>query len=160
RTRAGVATGVVIVGELVHSLVADNPPIVGETANLAARLQECAQPDTLVIAPSTKRLLGDLFEYRDLGLMSLKGFSMPLRGWRVLGETAIQSRCEALRSRCTPLIGREVEMALLMRHWTEAKGGAGRMVLLSGEPGIGKSRIAVELQERLQNEPHLTRKYF
>src|SRR5262245_20908805 len=117
RARVGVATGVVIVGDLIHSHVADNPPIVGDTANLAARLQEFAEPDTLVIASSTKSLLGDLFAYRDLGPKSLKGFAEPIRVWRVLGETAIRSRFEALRSHRTPLVGRDQEMELMLRRW-------------------------------------------
>jgi class 3 adenylate cyclase/predicted ATPase len=154
--RVGIATGLVVVGgEVVEHDVA------GDTPNLAARLQALAEPDTVVIAASTRRLLGDLFEYRDLGAIEVKGIAAPVPAWQVLRPSIIASRFEALRdSALSPLIGREEEIDLLLRRWARAQTGDGQVVLISGEPGIGKSRITVELEGRLHAEPHLRLRYF
>ena len=155
-TRIGIATGLVVVGgEVVEH------DVVGDTSNLAARLQALAEPDTVVIAAGTHRLVGDLFEYRDLGEIELKGIAGTVPAWQVLRESGVASRFEALRgSALTPLIGRDEEIDLLLRRWARAKAGDGQIVLMSGEPGIGKSRITVELEERLHAEPHLRLRYF
>jgi class 3 adenylate cyclase/tetratricopeptide (TPR) repeat protein len=154
--RVGIATGVVVVGgEMVEHDVA------GDTPNLAARLQAWAEPDTVVIAASTRRLTGDLFEYRDLGEIELKGFAEPVPVWQVLRPSAAEGRFEALRTGAlTPLVGREEELELLLRRWRRATAGEGQVVLLSGEPGIGKSRLTVALCERLEGEPHTRLRYF
>jgi class 3 adenylate cyclase len=151
--RVGIATGLVVVGDLIGSGPSLESAAVGETPNLAARLQTVAEPGMVVIAEVTRRLTGRLFEYRDLGPMELKGFAVPVHVWAVLGETAIDSRFEALRPAQGPLIGREEELALLLRRWDQAKSGEGRVVLLSGEPGIGKSRLIAALEQRLSDEP-------
>lgn len=161
RVRIGIATGEVVVGDLIISGEGQERGVVGETPNLAARLQALAQPDAVVIGRQTRQLLGDLFEYRDLGAVEMKGFPLPLHPYQVVGESAVESRFEALHGTTpTPLVGREEEVDLLQRHWYRAKGGEGRVVLLSGEPGIGKSRLIVTLQERIQNEPHTHLRYF
>ena len=135
--------------------------VVGDTPNLAARLQALAEPDTVVIAAGTRGLVGDLFEYRDLGEIELKGIAGTVPAWQVLRPSAVASRFEALRgSALTPLVGRDEEIELLLRRWARAKAGDGEVVLISGEPGIGKSRIAAALEERLQAEPHLRLRYF
>jgi len=154
--RIGIATGTVVVGgEVVEH------DVVGDTPNLAARLQALAEPDTVVIAAGTRGLVGDLFEYRDLGEIELKGIAGTVPAWQVLRPSAVASRFEALRgSALTPLVGRDEEIELLLRRWARAKAGDGEVVLISGEPGIGKSRIAAALEERLQAEPHLRLRYF
>jgi class 3 adenylate cyclase/predicted ATPase len=154
RLRVGIATGMVVVGEFDASVVADQPEIIGGTPNLAARLQSIAEPNTIIIAPSTKRLAGGLFEYADLGPRNLKGFSQPIRAWQVLGESVVASRIEALRSAHSPLIGREEEVERLLRRWATAKHGEGRIVLVTGEAGIGKSRLTLALQEQLAAEAY------
>jgi class 3 adenylate cyclase/predicted ATPase len=159
RIRVGVATGVVIVGELTHLAQMDQPAVVGETPNLAARLQALAQPNTIVIDERTRRLTGRLFECEDLGMQELKGFAKPLRAWRVLARSAVDSRFEALHSTDLPLINRHDEFELLLRRWNQAKFGEGQVVLLSGEAGIGKSRLGAELGVKLQDEPHVRLHY-
>jgi len=135
--------------------------VVGETPNLAARLQALAEPDAVVIAARTRRLIGDLFEYRDLGAVEVKGIVAPVPAWQVLRPSAVGSRFEALRgSALSPLIGRDEEVELLLRRWVRAKAGDGQVVLISGEPGIGKSRITAELAQRLQSEPYIRLRYF
>jgi predicted ATPase/class 3 adenylate cyclase len=160
RVRVGIATGVVVVGELIGAGVSQEHEVVGETPNLAARIQALAEPGTVVIAATTQRLLGDLFEYRDLGAVSLKGFGDPVQVWQVTGLSTVDSRFEALRGTATPLIGRDEEIDLLLRRWDQAKRCEGSVVLISGEPGIGKSRIAQTLMERLSNQPHICLRYF
>ncbi|MES0098243.1 AAA family ATPase [Mesorhizobium sp. M0019] len=161
RVRIGIGTGQVIVGDLITAGEGQERGVVGETPNLAARLQALAEPGTVVIGPQTRQLVGDLFEYRDLGAVEVKGFPEPIHPYRVFRESAVESRFEALHGTTpTPLVGREEEVDLLQRHWHRAKSGEGRVVLLSGEPGIGKSRLTVTLQERIQNEPHTRLRYF
>jgi class 3 adenylate cyclase len=151
--RVGIATGLVIVGDLIGSGASLESAAVGETPNLAARLQAVAEPGTVVIADTTRNLTGGLFEYRDLGRASLKGMGSLVHAWAVLGERAIDSRFEALRSSQVSLVGREEELALLIRRWEQAKSGNGRVVLISGEPGIGKSRLIAALEQSLSNAP-------
>lgn len=154
--RVGVATGPVVVGELVGSEEARERAVVGETPNLAARLQALAQPGTVVVAGGTRRLVGDLFAMRDLGPTDLKGFAEPIRSWQVVNEGTAEGRFEALHpaAALTPLVGREHELALLLDRWERAKDGEGQVVLLTGEPGIGKSRLVRALRERLADEPY------
>src|SRR5215471_11617256 len=142
QVRIGIATGLVVVGDLIGTGAAQEQAVVGETPNLAARLQTLAEPGAVVIASSTRALIGGLFEYRDLGTVALKGFAEDVRAWQVLGTGAVESRFEALRTATTPLVGRDEEVDLLLRRWEQAKRGDGCVVLISGEPGIGKSRIA------------------
>ena len=154
QVRVGIATGLVVVGDLIGSGAAQEQEVVGETPNLAARLQALAEPGAVVISSSTRRLTGGLFDYRDLGTVALKGFAETVPAWQALGASAAESRFEALRASTTPLVGRGEEIDLLLRRWEQAKGGEGSVVLLSGEPGIGKSRIAETILERLSGEPH------
>src|SRR5262249_26744813 len=161
QARVGIATGLVVVGDLIGEGSAQEQSVVGETPNLAARLQALAEPGAVVIAAGTRRLLGDLFEYRDLGAVEVKGVASPVPAWQVLGPSAVESRFEALRGAVlSPLVGRGEEIDLLLRRWARAKAGDGQVVLISGEPGIGKSRIVAELAERLQAEPHIRLPYF
>ena len=160
QTRIGIATGLVIVGDLIGSGEAQERGIVGETPNLAARLQGIAEPDTVVIAESTRKLLGGLFELADLGAIHLKGILRPVPAWTALRTSSLESRFEALRTATTPLIGRDEEIELLMRRWTQAKSGEGCVVLISGEPGIGKSRLVETLHERLSTELHTRVRFF
>src|SRR5215471_6350649 len=161
QARVGIATGLVVVGDLIGEGSAQEQSVVGETPNLAARLQALAEPGAVVIAASTRRLIGDLFEYRDLGAVEVKGIAAPVPVWQVLRPSAVASRFEALHgSALAPLIGRDEEIDLLLRRWARAKAGDGQVVFISGEPGIGKSRIAAELEKRLHDEPHLYLRYF
>jgi len=160
QVRVGIATGLVVVGDLIGAGAAQEQAVVGETPNLAARLQSLAEPGAVVIARSTRRLTGGLYEYRDLGTVALKGFAENLPAFQVLGPSAVESRFEAMRTATTPLVGREEEIDLLMRRWEQAKRGDGQVVLISGEPGIGKSRIGQTVLERLGNEPHTRLRFF
>ena len=161
QTRVGIATGLVIVGDLIGSGEAQERGIVGETPNLAARLQGIAEPNTVVIAESTRTLLGGLFELEDLGAKDLKGIAGPVRAWAALRPASVESRFEALHgATLTDLVGREEELELLLRRWSKAKTGEGQVVLLSGEAGIGKSRLTASLMERLASEPHTRLRYF
>src|SRR5438876_2320740 len=161
QARIGIATGLVVVGDLIGEGSAQEQSVVGETPNLAARLQTLAEPDAVVIAAGTRCLVGDLFEYRDLGAVEFKGIAAPVPAWQVLRPNVVASRFEALRgSALTRLVGRDEEIDLLLRRWARAKAGDGHVVLVSGEPGIGKSRITAALAERLHAEPHLRLRYF
>ncbi|MCP3395529.1 AAA family ATPase [Bradyrhizobium sp. CCGB12] len=154
--RVGIATGPVVVGELIGEGAAREETVVGDTPNLAARLQALAEPDTVVISARTRELIGGLFELTELGMQILKGFPVLVRPWRVVGEGAAESRFEALHGTgLTPLVGRENEIGLLLEHWERAKDGEGQVVLLTGEPGIGKSRLVRALRGRLDDEPHM-----
>jgi class 3 adenylate cyclase/predicted ATPase len=161
KARVGIATGLVVVGDLIGEGSAQEQSVVGETPNLAARLQALAEPDAVVIAAGTRRLVGDLFECRDIGTVEVKGIAEPVSAWQVLRPSVVASRFEALRgSALTPLVGRDEEIDLLLRRWVRAKAGDGQVVLVSGEAGIGKSRITAALAERLHAEPHLRLRYF
>ena len=161
QTRVGIATGLVVVGDLIGSGASQEQAIVGETPNLAARLQGIAEPNSVVIAESTRKLVGNLFELEDLGAKDLKGIAGPVRAWAALRPASVESRFEALHaSGLTELVGREEELELLLRRWSKAKTGEGQVVLLSGEPGIGKSRLTAALLERLAAEPHTRLRYF
>ena len=161
QTRVGIATGLVVVGDLIGSAAAQERSIVGETPNLAARLQGLAEPNMVVIAESTRRLLGNIFELQDLGARELKGIPESVHVWAALRPSSVESRFEALHaSGLTALVGREEECELLLRRWAKAKNGEGQVVLLSGEAGIGKSRITAALLERIASEPHTRLRYF
>src|SRR5436305_1503105 len=161
QTRVGVATGVVIVGDLVGSGEAQERGIVGETPNLAARLQDIAAPNQVIVADGTRRLIGNLFELEDIGTKELKGIAGSPRAWVALRPSLVESRFEALHEGVlTALVGREEELELLLRRWSQAKSGEGQVVLLSGEAGIGKSRLTVALLEELAGEPHVILRYF
>src|SRR6516165_10168177 len=161
QARIGIATGTVVMNELLVNEIPAEKAIVGETPNLAARLQALAEPGTVLICPSTRQVTGGYFNYRDLGQLSLKGFAQPISASQVLGMSGVESRFEAMHaSRLPPLFGREEEMDLLLRRWRQATQEEGRVVVLTGEPGIGKSHIAVALNERLQSESHITLRYF
>jgi class 3 adenylate cyclase len=155
QTRIAVGSGVVVVGDLVRQSLTQENAAIGETTNLVARLQSVAEPNSIVISPVTQRLVGALFDYRDLGRHSLKGFAEPVHVRQVLGVSQVESRFEAQHpSGTSPLLGREEELDLLLRRWGQVKRGEGRVVLLTGEAGIGKSRLTRALQERLITEPH------
>ena len=160
QTRVGIATGLVVVGDLIGSGEAQERGIVGETPNLAVRLQALAAPSTVVIAASTRQQIGDLFDLDDLGPKALAGLAAPQRAWRVLGESGEVSRFAALRSETSALVGRDEEVDLLVRRWKQVKTGEGRVVLISGEPGIGKSRLTTWLSEHIEGESHTRMRYF
>ena len=161
KVRIGIATGTVVVGDLIGEGAAQEEAVVGETPNLAARLQAAAEPGTVVISASTRRVTGGLFEYRDLGPVALKGWTEPTPAWQVVGASEAASRFEAQHTtRLTPLLGRDDEIEVLSRRWRDATQGEGRVVVLTGEPGIGKSHIALAFQERLQAEPHIRLRYY
>jgi class 3 adenylate cyclase len=161
QTRVGIATGLVVVGDLIGSGASQEQTIVGETPNLAARLQGSAAPNAVVIAESTRKLVGNLFELKDLGAQVVKGISGPVRAWAAIRPSFVESRFEALHGAgLTELIGRDEELELLLRRWSKAKTGQGQAVLLSGEAGIGKSRLTAALSERLADEPHTRLRYF
>ncbi|MSO75726.1 MAG: adenylate/guanylate cyclase domain-containing protein [Alphaproteobacteria bacterium] len=160
RVRIGIATGLVVVGDLLGSGASREQAVVGETPNLAARLQALAEPNAVIVADSTRRQLGALFETQDLGPRTLKGFSEAQRAWRVIGESGVESRFAAFRTSETPLVGRAEELDLLLRRWSQAKGREGRVVLLAAEPGIGKSRLTEALVERIAGEAPVVLRYF
>jgi class 3 adenylate cyclase len=151
QVRVGIATGLVVVGDLVGEGASQEQAVVGETPNLAARLQAMAEPGSVMIAPATRRLVGDRFRLRALGRQQVKGLAEPVEAWAVEGVSLSEGRFEAVRSGgLTGFVGREHELGLLMERWNLAKDGEGQVVLLSGEPGIGKSRILAELRGRLE----------
>jgi class 3 adenylate cyclase/predicted ATPase len=159
--RIGIATGLVIVGNLSSEGALWEHAVVGDTPNLAARLQGIAEPNMIVVAESTRRLLGNLFELGDLGIGNLKGIAGPVQPWAVLRASSVSSRFEALHATgLTPLVGRKEESELLLRRWSKATSGEGQVVLLSGEAGIGKSRLTAAFAERLVGEPHTRLRYF
>jgi class 3 adenylate cyclase len=159
--RVGIATGQVVVGDLIGVGAAQEEAVVGETPNLAARLQGLAEPSGVVIAESTRRLVGGLFELADLGGRELKGFDARIRAWRVLGDSQAESRFAARSSTgLTPFVGRQHELGMLLDRFEQAKEGEGQVVLLSGEPGIGKSRLAHGLIEHLADEPHTRLRFY
>ena len=161
RTRVGIATGLVVVGDLIGSGASQEQAIVGDTPNLAARLQGVAEPNSVVIAESTRKLVGSLFELEGLGPQELKGISGPTRAWAALRPASVEGRFEAMHaSGLTDLVGRQEELDLLLRRWSRAKSGEGQVVLLSGEAGIGKSRLTAALLERVATEPHTRLRYF
>jgi class 3 adenylate cyclase/predicted ATPase len=161
QARIGIATGPAVVGDLIGEGVAREEAVVGETPNLAARLQALAASGSVVISQATRRLLGGLFELDDLGPQRLKGFAEPLVAWRVEGEGRAEGRFEALHGeRLTPLVGREHELGILLERWAWAKDGDGQVVLLSGEPGIGKSRVIRALRERNGDQPYTTLSHY
>jgi class 3 adenylate cyclase len=160
QVRVGIATGLVVIGEAIGSGDSRQQTAVGETPNLAARLQSLAGPNHVVIDAATRRQIGGLFECQDLGTVELKGLPAPVQAWHVVSENRALGQFEALRSGATPLVGRDEEMELLLRRWTQAKAGNGRVVLISAEPGMGKSRLAGALAERIAAEPHTRLRYF
>ena len=158
--RSGIATGLVVVGELMGEGDARERGVVGETPNLAARLQALAEPGNVVVAEATRRLLGGTFEMRPLGPQTLKGFDAPVSAWTVHREADHVSRFEASQSEAMPpFVGREQEVALLIERWRDAVAGEGQVVLLSGEAGIGKSRILAALREKIGVEANVTMCY-
>jgi class 3 adenylate cyclase/predicted ATPase len=161
QARVGIATGLVVVGDLIGSGDTRERSIVGDTPNLAARLQAMAEPNMVLICDVTRRILGNLFEFEDLGLRELKGFAKPTRIWAALRANALASRFEALRATgLSPLVGRDEELGLLLRRWQKAKSGEGQVVLLCGEAGIGKSRLAFAIQESIATEAQARLHYF
>ena len=153
--RIGIATGIVVVGDILGSGEARERGVVGETPNLAARLQSLAEPDSVVIGQKTHHLLGRLFDFRDLGGHAVKGFSDPIRAYQVLRPSSIASRFAALHGdHPTYLVGRDEELETLLRRWQHSRDAEGQVILLSGEPGIGKSRIAVAILEKISAEQH------
>jgi predicted ATPase/class 3 adenylate cyclase len=161
QARIGIATGTVVVQQLLIDETPVEQAVVGVTPNLAARLQALAEPGTVLICPNTRRLIGGHFDYRDVGPVALKGWAEPVPVWQVLGTSGVASRFEAMhKAKLPPLFGREEEIELLLRRWRHATQEEGRVVVLTGEPGIGKSHIALALEERLQSEPHIALRYF
>jgi class 3 adenylate cyclase/tetratricopeptide (TPR) repeat protein len=158
--RIGIATGLVVVGDLSGESALWEHAVVGDTPNLAARLQALAEPGAVVVATSTRRLLGDLFRLRDLGRHEVKGIAAPVAAWAVEGVSASESRFEAVRmAALTDLIGRESELDFLLERQRLAWKGEGQIVLISGEPGIGKSRLTAALAEHIAGEPHTRLRY-
>jgi class 3 adenylate cyclase len=158
--RLGIASGLVVVGDLIGAGAAQERGIVGETPNLAARLQALAEPGRLLIAENTRQQLGGLFDLEDLGPRTIAGFVEPQHIWQVLAESGLVSRFEALRSQAAPMIGHDEEMDLLLRRWAQAKAREGRVVLVSGEPGIGKSRLTAAFAESIAGERHTRLRHF
>jgi class 3 adenylate cyclase/predicted ATPase len=160
QVRLGIATGLVVVGDLIGSGHISDKEVLGEVPNLAARLLALAEPGAIVIADNTRRQIGSVFALEDLGFRELKGFSEPQRAWRVLGENRFKSRFEALRSAEMPLVDRQEEIELLLRRWAQARAGEGRVILFSGEAGIGKSRLTVALRDSIDADSFIDLQYF
>jgi class 3 adenylate cyclase/tetratricopeptide (TPR) repeat protein len=158
--RVGIATGLVVVGDLMGDGGSQEQAAVGDTPNLAARLQACAEPGMVVISEATRRLLGDSFILRSLRAQTFKGIDGPVPAFAVLGERALESRFAARHSGVVaPIVGRDQELALLLERWRQAKSGEGQVVLLTGEAGIGKSRITEALVEQVAAEPRVLIRY-
>ena len=158
--RVGIATGLVIVGDLIGEGASREEAVVGETPNLAARLQEAAPSGTVVIAAGTRRLLGEMFELRDLGSIRLKGFDRAVRGFEVLRPNPTESRFEARQpGRSAPMVGRDQELALVLERWRQSVAGEGQAVLVVGEAGIGKSRLVQALLDEAAADPHSALRY-
>ena len=161
QVRIGIATGLVVVGEPIGTGEARQQTAIGETPNWPLACKDLLRPNSIVIDATTRRQIGGLFDCRDLGLVALKGLPQPVPAWQVVDETAVESRFEAIHAgTMTPLIGRDEELDLLLRRWRQAKSGEGQLVLLSGEPGIGKSRLIAALEDQLRGEPQQTLRYF
>ena len=162
RTRIGISTGEVVVGHLIGEGIAAEHSVLGTTPNLAARLLALAEPDSVVISQSTRLLLGRLFEYRDLGAHVLKGFAEPVAAWRVLGEASFDSRFEATHGvpDLTPLVGRREELAVLSDRWHKAESGDGQVVILSGDAGVGKTRLVREFLHTLDPDSSTILQYY
>ena len=158
-TRIGIATGLVVVGDLIGEGSAREEAVVGDTPNLAARFQAMAEPGRPVVGETTRRLLGGAFTLADLGAREVKGFALPQHAFAVTGERSLESRFDARATPSVPLIGRDQELALLLERWTQAEAGDGQAVLLVGEAGIGKSRIVLALLDALAAEPHTRIRY-
>ena len=160
QVRVGIATGLVVVGETIGEGSAQEQAVFGETPNLAAHLQQLAAPNSVLVAASTHRLLGSAFVCADLGRVEVKGKSKPVAAWRIIGECVVESRFEAMRpKRLTRFVGRQEQLSRLLNFWEQAKRGAGQVVLLCGEPGIGKSRISNALLDSIAEEPHVKIRY-
>jgi hypothetical protein len=160
RCRVGIATGMAIIGGLSGDGALQHREVIGDAPNLAGRVQLSIQPDIVAIEPATRRLIGNLFDCRNLGTIDTTRGTEPLHIWQVLEDSAIANRFEALRGLAlSPLVGRDEEIDVLLRRWASAKAGDGQVVLVSGEPGLGKSRLAAALEERLCAEPHTRLRY-
>jgi len=159
-TRVGIATGLAVVGDLIGAGASREEAVVGDTPNLAARLQSLADSNDVLISEATRALTGRLFECQALDAVAVRGYDAPIHAWKVLREAAIDSRFEALRSGHTPLFGRDEELAVLLARWEQARDGQGQVVLLSGEAGIGKSRLSAAVEEHLRNAAHLRLRWF
>ena len=157
--RVGIATGLVVV-DMIGEGPAREWTVLGDAPNLAARLQASAEPGTVLIAPTTHRLIGDVFECRALGTREIRGLARPLEVWQVLRPSDVANRFAARRAAYPPIVGRAEEIDLLLRRWEQAKTGEGRVVLISGEPGIGKSRLARTIEKHIAKEPHVRLRYF
>ena len=160
QARVGIASGLVLIGDLVAAGATHEHDVVGETPNLAARLQAQAEPNTVIISGETRQLVGELFECTPVDTRPLKGFAKQMESWRVVKPSEIVNRFRALRTSNTPLVGREQETDLMVGGWESAKAGEGRVLLISGEPGIGKSRIVQTLLNQLKDEPHIRLQFF
>ncbi|MFK8081955.1 MAG: adenylate/guanylate cyclase domain-containing protein, partial [Granulosicoccus sp.] len=159
-TRVGIATGVVVVGDMIGSGASQEAAVVGETPNLAARLQGLAQPDQLVLPKQTQSLLGNIFQLESIGDHNLKGIAKPVKAYVVIGENSRESRFAARqKGALTPIVGREQELGLLREYWTKAKSGTGQMIIVSGEAGIGKSRIAQAAIDEVAQDDHIRLTY-
>jgi class 3 adenylate cyclase/predicted ATPase len=160
QVRVGIATGLVVVGDIVGEGASEERAVLGDTPNLAARLQTLAEPETVLISEATHRLTRGLFEYVDAGSHELKGFTDPVRAWQATCEAVRESRFDATHgAELTALVGRDSEIALLDERWERAKEGEGQVLLLSGEAGIGKSRLALTLRDRIGDKPHIVLRY-